>query len=933
MNKKLLIAGGILAAAVAGGAVWVMLPDGKPQTLAAYWDGESALDQPDKSGRLPLLRAVEAGDIDVAKYLVAAGADTDKKDRNGVSALALAAGSGNFNLFEAVAAGHKGNFKAPELMDKALDGGNLKIVQALLDKGSDANAVLLFKGKHKPDDMPDMTDPRVVTPLKKAVAAERADIAAALLDKGADGAGYFLQQVVRTGKPELVRVLGDKAGDLRALEIKNMDLLTYAADKAPLATLSYLIDKNAGDINLALQQVLLYRKGEADGDKADAAKGNGEAEEMAAGGNAVPERGAEDKKAADAAQPGGEAGVSAVSAEGKAAAAELLLQRGARPTAEAMEMMLARKQPDIYLALAKCMPNPNVAANGKDSMLIYAIEHGYTDAVEYLLEQGADIWLAEAGGKMPLGEAIRLAKKYPELPPLFEKKLKGPNEQGYEGETALMLYAKAGDEPAFMRLVQGGGDIFLTDNAGRTLLMYAAEGGNDKIMAHLLYNGLNVAAKDNAGRTALMYAAGAGHDAMVASLLEKGAKAVDADYEGKTALMYAAEKCRPETLRLFLDNGEGVIKTDNKQRTALMYAAKSGNVPAAAFLLEQNNDVGQFDADDVSVLAYAAQSGNAEMIKLILTYGGDVYATDKFGRLPLLYAVQKGNEAQFDLLNSVHMAYTEVNRKNGKTVLMYASAGENAEILRRVLDGSKPVLNRKDRQGRTALMYAVNKGRPDIIRDFLRKGANPEARDNAGKTVLMYAAEGMVSVNMVTVLHRLQGLHSPIIHMRDNDGKTALMYAADGKYSQLIKVHMLLGTDMDANVADNTGKTALMYAVGNAAVRVDIKMAEELLNASKDVNQKDDNGRTALMYAAENPNAGSRILDMLIAKGADVNAADNNGKTVLMYAAAGGDIGKVRLLIDAGAKTGAKTQDGKTAADFAKSCGPCFVNATKGLWK
>ena len=71
----------------------------------------------------------------------------------------------------------------------------------------------------------------------------------------------------------------------------------------------------------------------------------------------------------------------------------------------------------------------------------------------------------------------------------------------------------------------------------------------------------------------------------------------------------------------------------------------------------------------------------------------------------------------------------------------------------------------------------------------------------------------------------------------------------------------------------------------------------------------------------------------LIEKGADVNAADNNGKTVLMYAAAGGDIGKVRLLIDAGAKTGAKTQDGKTAADFAKSCGPCFVNATKGLWK
>lgn len=79
-------------------------------------------------------------------------------------------------------------------MDKALDGGNVKIVKLLLEKGSDANAVLVFKGKHKPEEMPDYKDPRVITPLKKAVAAGRADIAAVLLDKGADGAAYFLAE-------------------------------------------------------------------------------------------------------------------------------------------------------------------------------------------------------------------------------------------------------------------------------------------------------------------------------------------------------------------------------------------------------------------------------------------------------------------------------------------------------------------------------------------------------------------------------------------------------------------------------------------------------------------------------------------------------------------------------------------------------------------
>ncbi len=921
MNKKLLIAGGILVA-VACGAVWIVLPDEKPQMLATYWDGKSALDQPDKSGRLPLLKAIDAADVDVVKYLIAAGADTDKKDRNGVSALVLAAASGNYDLFAAVAVGHKGDFKSPQLMDKALDGGNLKIVQMLLDYGSDANAILQFKGKHKPDDMPDMTDPRVVTPLKKAVAMERADIAVELLDKGADGAGYFLQQVVKTGKPELVKVLGDKAGNLRVLEVENMDLLTYAADRAPMETLVYLIDKNAGDINQALQQVLLYRKGEVADD-----------EQMVATSGNTREK-ADDKTVSNTKTVGDDAERGMVApVEEKAEVVAMLLQKGARPTVEAMEMMLARKQPDIYLALAKCMSNPNVTATSNESMLMYAIEHGYTDAVVYLLEQGADIWQPETDGKTPLGEVIRLAEKYPELPTLFEKKLKGVNEQGYEGETALMLYAKAGDELAFMRLVQGGGDIFLTDNAGKTLLMYAAEGGNDKIMDYLLYNGIDIAAKDNAGRTVLMYAAGAGNDAMVKSLLEKGAKAIEADYEGKTALMYAAEKCKPETIRLFLDGGEGVTKVDNKQRTALMYAAKSGNVPAAAFLLEQNNDVSLFDVDGISVLAYAAQSGDTEMIKLIKTYGGDMYAADKYGRLPLFYAVKNGNEEQFGLLHNIHMAFTEANRKNGKTVLMYAAEGNNAEILRQVLGGSKLVLNRKDRQGRTALMYAVNRGRPDIIRDFLQSGANLEARDNAGKTVLMYAAEGVVGVNMVTVLRGLQGQNSSVIHVRDNDGKTALMYAADGKNSQLIKVHMLLGAGMDANVADNTGKTALMYAVGNAAVRVDVQMIDELLEASKDVNHKDDNGRTALMYAAVNSGAGSKILDLLVAKGADVNATDNTGKTVLMYATEGGDIGKVRLLLDAGAKTDAQTHDGKTAADFAKSSGLCFMSAIKRLWK
>ena len=172
MKRKILAMGGVLAIVAAGGAAWLMLAgSGEPKTLAAYWDGAAEINAADKSGRLPLVMAVEAGDEAAAKYLIEQGADTDRADRNGVSALAAAAARGDFSLFEAVAAASKADLKAPQLMDKALDGGNVKIVKLLLEKGSDANAVLVFKGKHKPEEMPDYKDPRVITPLKKAVAA------------------------------------------------------------------------------------------------------------------------------------------------------------------------------------------------------------------------------------------------------------------------------------------------------------------------------------------------------------------------------------------------------------------------------------------------------------------------------------------------------------------------------------------------------------------------------------------------------------------------------------------------------------------------------------------------------------------------------------------------------------------------------------------
>ena len=58
-----------------------------------------------------------------------------------------------------------------------------------------------------------------------------------------------------------------------------------------------------------------------------------------------------------------------------------------------------------------------------------------------------------------------------------------------------------------------------------------------------------------------------------------------------------------------------------------------------------------------------------------------------------------------------------------------------------------------------------------------------------------------------------------------------------------------------------------------------------------------------------------------IARADDLNAADVNGRTALMTAAARGDEALVRLLLDAGANTALRDQNGLSAADHARQAG------------
>lgn len=86
-----------------------------------------------------------------------------------------------------------------------------------------------------------------------------------------------------------------------------------------------------------------------------------------------------------------------------------------------------------------------------------------------------------------------------------------------------------------------------------------------------------------------------------------------------------------------------------------------------------------------------------------------------------------------------------------------------------------------------------------------------------------------------------------------------------------------------------------------------------------------DRGLTALMVA---PTA--EVAKALLDAGAKVNVADGHGVTPLMRAAGSGRVGVVKVLLQSNADAEAKSNDGRSAADFARSKLEFFTQNIKG---
>jgi RNA polymerase sigma factor (sigma-70 family) len=198
----------------------------------------------------------------------------------------------------------------------------------------------------------------------------------------------------------------------------------------------------------------------------------------------------------------------------------------------------------------------------------------------------------------------------------------------------------------------------------------------------------------------LLKAARAGDAPLVKEILQRDRRLLTArDSLGNTALIIAVNSGHSELAAMLMASG---VEPDFHEAAAI------GDLRRLETLLAASPDLlDSYSAEGFPAIGLAAHFGHPETVRFLLLKGADVNKT--------------------------------AEHKLGVTPLHAALFGRQRECARLLVESGADVTARRGgqgwaRAGWTALHYAVSLGFDDLIPLLLERGADPEARDDEGKT-------------------------------------------------------------------------------------------------------------------------------------------------------------------------------------------------------
>jgi len=283
----------------------------------------------------------------------------------------------------------------------------------------------------------------------------------------------------------------------------------------------------------------------------------------------------------------------------------------------------------------------------------------------------------------------------------------------------------------------------------------------------------------------------------------------------------------------------------------------------------------------------------------------------------LIEAIRSGNRSSFEPL-AAERNVGSLRGAGGSTPLMHAVLCGDRAAVRTLLDGGADPNARND-AGATALMWATTD--LETTRLLLDRGAKAEAKSDDGRTPLLIAA-GQSGASGVVRLLLDHGANPSVKAPGGGFDTTPLLEALTIGDAAIVRLLVDRGADVKA-----AGYVGLAYALHAHCTECFDMLAGAMdqqtitfaflvasppigdgtslmrtLDRGADAMFKDSEGSTMLLRAASSDFVPVDIVNTLIARGVDVNTANAKGATALSVASGHGHTPVVDLLVKAGAK-------------------------------
>lgn len=489
----------------------------------------------------------------------------------------------------------------------------------------------------------------------------------------------------------------------------------------------------------------------------------------------------------------------------------LLLAKGAVATIEdhsgALAIACANER-----SLIRSMLTEGVASAGMGRILLEMTRRNDVEAVEYLLDNGAQVNIQGPHGYSALiwaamGGYLEIARALIKHPGVDLELRDAGN-----GDTALVHALKS--TPARLAIASAlrdaGAAVEAEDAQGYRPLHWFCQHPKPSAVDWLLKANANVQHRDKSGRTPLMWCAIERKNTDEAGrcmqlLLQWGADTEirsPGPHRGFTALSWAAIHGRQEQVELLMNAGANVNAMGTDGWTPLAEACFRGFRDVAQALLTNGAYVDTRESGDNTPLTLACLQGHADCVELLLQHGAKTSVRARCSQTPLLLATANRHLETMKLLLA-HGVDVNAQDERGRTAALLLAmddahrggAGNDQRNASRfactkLLLEYGPDMSLANDHGWRCLDEASYRGFPMLVRAFLQAGADANARDcgsdgggvDVGELGLLRRTTPLFKAaraNRLAACKILVEEGRADVHMQDENGQTALVAADD----------------------------------------------------------------------------------------------------------------------------------------------------------